>query len=552
MSAITRHYVSLPGGALAHYRKAGSGPPMIVLHPSPQNSEAMIPAITAFAETCTVIAIDTPGYGQSDDTLPDAVGPDGAGMDDYARAIVDIIDALGIGDFVLYGAATGAQIAVAVAKLFPSRVILTMLDSNGHFAEVERDRMLEGYFPPVMPQRDGSHLQIVWDMCRSLFTAFPWNSDRPEDTLPYDLFPAAIIHATMLRYLDAGEDYAKAYRPAFYTETRAHLDGLTTPATMMRWEGSPVLPYADALIAQGLPDNFTVLEAGPSLPERYGVQVAAVRDALAGAGSRALPFASEDDPALPTTQRGYLPSPSGQIHARYTAGDGRQLMMLHAAGSSSKAGLRQAQEAIPGRPVLALDLSGHGHSDRYCNSPFPSVEKLARPLIEALQKTDLPDFDLAGAGLGGAVAAQMSAAFPAAQLLLIDPTPLDDAEQADMIAYGLPDLTPGRSGAHLAEAWWLVRDQANYWPHQHGKAQWRRAAPLSRDPADLHARVHDLLRLGGEWREMARLEAQLDWAEVLRGVTQPVTIAITSAHPCSDRAEQLATDCSATLLHTGQ
>ena len=534
--AITRYYVTMPGGAQAHCRVAGEGPPLIVLHPSPQHSAAMVPAITAFAEVATVIALDTPGYGLSDDWVGD--DPD---MDDYARAVLAFADQLGIADFCVYGAATGAQVAIALAKMAPERLILTMLDSNGHFDEADRERMLQGYFPDVTPRRDGAHLATYWDMCRSLFTSFPWASDRIEDRLPFNLFPAEMVHQIMLRYFDVGASYAKAYRPAFFTETRAHLDGMRSPSTMMRWEGSPVLACADALIARDMPECITVLRGGPTLPDRYGPQIAALRDALGAAGERAQPFALPEAEMPEGPHRLLLAAQTGQLHARRGGGsEGRLLIMLHEAGASSAAGLAQAEAIAGDRPILAIDLSGHGHSDRCCETPFLSLDKLARPIAEGLSAAGLTHFDFAGAGLGGAVAAQLLSAFPDASLTLIDPTPLEDAEQADLLAYGLPDLTPKSSGAHLAEAWWLARDIANYWPHQHGLAANRRKVPLSLAPADLHARCVDMLRLGSEWREVARLEAQLAWDEVLAPVASRTTIAISPSHPCPDRAQSLA------------
>ena len=43
------------------------------------------------------------------------------------------------------------------------------------------------------------------------------------------------------------------------------------PATLTRWLGKPDLAEQDELIRRGLPDNFTVLHAGPTLEERQRV-----------------------------------------------------------------------------------------------------------------------------------------------------------------------------------------------------------------------------------------------------------------------------------------
>lgn len=204
-------YATLSNGRQMHYRAMGEGPALVLLHPSPQNSEAMIPAMSAFSELCTCIAFDTPGYGLSD---PLAVAE--PAIADYARAFIDGLDALGIEQCYLYGAATGAQVAIEMGKLYAERVRFVMLDSNGELTDAEcADYIARGYFADVTPRRDGGHLLTYWDMCRNLFKAFPWFSEEPEDQLGLGTPPVETIHAIMLRYLQAGEDYADAYRPAF-------------------------------------------------------------------------------------------------------------------------------------------------------------------------------------------------------------------------------------------------------------------------------------------------------------------------------------------------
>ena len=49
-----------------HYRVAGSGPPLFLLHPSPLSSAFMEPLMRRLAGRVTAIAPDTPGFGDSD------------------------------------------------------------------------------------------------------------------------------------------------------------------------------------------------------------------------------------------------------------------------------------------------------------------------------------------------------------------------------------------------------------------------------------------------------------------------------------------------------
>lgn len=139
-----------------------------------------------FADVALCIAPDTPGYGLSDMTEPVP-----ASLDDYAQLFIEFVDALGIEQFHVYGAATGGQVAIALAKNHPARVLSVLLDYIGHFDEAEQDDMLDGNFPSVAPCRDGGHLLTYWEMVRHLYLAFPWQSLRPRvivtDPIPYQV-----------------------------------------------------------------------------------------------------------------------------------------------------------------------------------------------------------------------------------------------------------------------------------------------------------------------------------------------------------------------------
>lgn len=532
MAAITCHYVTLPdNGAQLHYRMAGEGPPLIMLHPSPQNSQALEPAMAAFSQLCSCVAIDTPGYGLSDDPTADD-----ASLRDYGDIVFAAADALGLERFCLYGAATGAQIAIEMGKHRPERLALVLLDANGHIDADERARVMQGYFAPVTPRRDGGHFLTLWDMCSRLFTSFPWNSDRPEDRLPIPRLPAAIVHATLLRYLDAGEDYAKAYRTAFEAEDIAHFGGFAAPAVMTRWEGSAVLRIGDDLIAQGLPENVRVLRAGPPIAERYAVQADALRNAIGESGLA--DFQPVEPQAGRVLHRSYLATPSGQLHGwRSDAGEGTRIVMLHGAGASAQR-WRDWWSALQGqRPFLALDLPGHGHTR--VAADFASVESLVEPVMAALAPFGTQRIHLVGEGLGGAVALGVQGALPDARVTLIDPLAWPDDAPNDALADALPDLTPVDSGAHLLAAWHHMRERALRWPWWDGSVAAQRVRPLEQSPDALHDRTADALRLGESYAAALALEVSIDWREMAASMAGDCTIALTPAHPCPDRIEAL-------------
>lgn len=262
---ISRHLVTLPWGQI-QVRFAGAGRPVALLHASPLHAGFLRPQIEALAQAgFCAIGIDTPGYGGSD-PLPRADS-----LDDYAHAITAAMAALGHNAFALYGTATGAQIALALAKAAPTTVERLVLDNCGHFDPALRAAWESGYFPDLSPRPDGAHLAQIWDMCVKQTTRFPWHLDGPASPPP----PLAMLQDMARAYLECGAGYDRAYRLAFHAEDRASFDGLTIPTVLIDWEGSVVRAQIQDLIGLGLPPCVRVATAGSGLHARLEVIVAA-------------------------------------------------------------------------------------------------------------------------------------------------------------------------------------------------------------------------------------------------------------------------------------
>lgn len=260
----------LEGGTIqTHYRTAGEGAPLVVLHPSPMSSAFMVPVIDAVSDLCHVLAPDTPGYGATD-ALPKP-GNDLSPYVDWLRAFVD---AQGLERFLLYGSATGAQIAIEFAHACPERLDHLFLDNAVHFTDAERAEIMARYFPDIAPRDDGSHLVDTWAMAQGLFRGFPWYK-APEEPLPDP--PLAVVQATALAYLVAGEEYARAYRAAFNNERAERVQALSVPTTILRWAGSLLKEQADRLDDFDWPEHITMKHSAATVEARFE----ALRSAIA-------------------------------------------------------------------------------------------------------------------------------------------------------------------------------------------------------------------------------------------------------------------------------
>ncbi len=167
------------------YRRAGSGPPVALLHASPRSSAVLVPLGQALADRFTVFAFDTPGFGWSDPlrmSRPDAA--------DFGAALLATFDALGIASAPVYGSHTGAAIAVAAAILHPARIPALVLDGYALFTPAEQGEAMASYLMPIRPEWDGSHLAALWSRVKDQFTFFPWYLRSDAGRLPRGLGPA--------------------------------------------------------------------------------------------------------------------------------------------------------------------------------------------------------------------------------------------------------------------------------------------------------------------------------------------------------------------------
>jgi len=475
---IQQNFLTLKTGQQLHYHCIGTGPALLMLHPSPQNGEALLPAAAFFSKRCTCIVLDTPGYG-----LSEPLNIENPDIDSYADCVIDAATALGLDRFCLYGAATGSQIAIQVAKRFPDRVAFLMLDSNGHVSDDEREQMLDGYFPDVTPTHGGGHLLTYWEMCRNLFIAFPWTSGRREDRLNIPAPSPEIVQTILMRYLQAGEKYDLAYRMAFEIENARHLDGLDTPSIMTRWANSPVVKIADALIEQGLPECVEVLRANGGLSERYKVQGDALAKILPSLKLEVFEHMPVNNWGGSKLHSAFLAGTEGPLHVRLNlGGDGPALVCLHDACRSLNQLETLVRLLVGKRPVILVDLPGHGASMKPRQPP--TLETLAGGIETVLRSLDITRAEVLGSGLGVAVGATLSSKMNVRHVYN-----LDDQFRVDISQLNFPDSTPVWEGTHLTNAWNLVRD-----------LELNKLEDADLSPATLHQKTKELLIVGQHFK----------------------------------------------------
>ena len=104
-------------GAKLSIVEAGTGPAVLAVHGLGGTKGSFLPTVAALADRFRVIAVDLPGFGDSDK-------PIGASYDArfFAAAGIDLLDALELDRVHLIGNSLGGRIALEIALRHPGRV----------------------------------------------------------------------------------------------------------------------------------------------------------------------------------------------------------------------------------------------------------------------------------------------------------------------------------------------------------------------------------------------------------------------------------------------
>jgi pimeloyl-ACP methyl ester carboxylesterase len=526
-ATVQRHFVTIDsrwGTRQVHYRRAGTGPLVLLLHQSPQSSREMVPLMAAWGKHFTVIAPDTPGYGQSD-----PLGPGGIGIADFAAALLEFANAIGARRFGVYGFHTGASIGLAFAQHHPERV--TAIAANGVvvMTEAERRNILANYLPPLEPRWDGSHLAWLWARMREQTIFFPWHDRSLATRMEFDVPGPTALQASLLDFLRAGDNYATAYRAAFEFRTEQTLVDLRTAALVTAAPGDPLQAHLGRIR-----DVSSSVEIRPAATPAETLQLS-LQHLLAHRGDPC-PAPVATRPVAGQLWQQMLPSPAGQMRVRLSLDSAAEpVLMVHDIGGSADLLDEALAPCIGARPVVAVDLPGHGESDR---EGEPTVRASADHLAQALAALGLGPCLIAGCGFGGYVALETALRDRAARhrALLLDAPFLSIGEQQEFLEYGLPSTEPAWHGGHLLLGWHLLRDGRLFFPwFRRNRSSIRRIEP-DLDNHRLQRELRDLMRASGTWQALLGDALAYPLQESLRRRREVATVAISPACPTANAA----------------
>ena len=533
---IKRHYAYV-GERQVHYRRVGNGPPIVMLHPSPGSSWGLEGRMLALSRGHTVIALDTPGYGESH-----GLGLEQPTIADYAAAIPAALDAMGLHKVDLWGSHTGAAIALETAVRFPDRVRRVVLDGLPAYPPEERERYLKHYTPSLAPRDDGGHLLTMWSMRRDMYLFSPWFDHSAAARRVADMPTVETLHGNAVDFLRSGPNYWQGYHAAFRYDALPALARVAVP-TLVSVSGGDSL--------QRHLSRMTDVSPQVQVKPPDGDLDARTLSFLAGQPLNAAAAAPPPAPRPDRITRDYVDTSVGQLLVRRTGPDsGRPLVLLHASPSSSK-GLEPLMLELAGnRPVVTFDNPGNGDS-----APVPGVPEIwdtAAVLLEAIRASGFAEYDLYGTHTGALAAMEVAVADPeGVKHLILDGITLFSPEQtADYLANYVQPLPVRWDGSQLIWAWNFLRDQAFFWPWYNRTAAGTRVGVEPPSAQRLHANLVEFIKGGTTYHLNYRAAFAYPTRERLPLLAVPTLICASETDPLRaglDEARELAPEAAVRL-----
>ena len=521
---IKRHY-AYAGDRQIHYRRAGSGPPLVMVHASPGSSWGLRTHILTLAKNHTVIALDSPGYGESH-----GLAVEQPQIGDYADAMSDTLDALGLTRVDLFGSHTGAAIAMETAARYPERVRRVVLDGLPAYPPKERARYLASYTPSLAPRQDGSHLVTMWSMRRDMFLFSPWFDHSAEARRVNDLPSVEYLHGAAVDFLRAGPEYWKGYHAAFRYDPSEAVAQTKVPTLVTTRTGDSLERHLSRMTKVS---STVTVEPPPADFDQRALQF------LKG---EPLPDAKAAPPPRGKTDRvtrDYVDTSIGQLLVRRMGpATGQPLVLLHASPSSSK-GLEPMLRAFgKERPVITFDNPGNGDS-----APIPGTPEIADTaavLLEGIGALDIDEYDLYGTHTGALLAMEVAIADQhRVQHLILDGITLFSAEQTAEYLNNYVRPMPVRwDGSHLIWAWHFLRNQSLFWPWYNSTAEGTRVGVGVPPPEQLHAFLVEFIKGGTTFHLNYRAAFAYPTRERLPKLVVPTLICASETDPLAEGMEE--------------
>jgi len=146
-----------------HYWQTGSGPVLLMLHQASQSSAEFHAIAPILANQFTVLALDYPGHGASEDPEREL------NVADFSTTVVALLDDLGLDQVHVCGHHSGGVLAIHLAVNHADRVDRVIISGVGIRTEEGVRAVLDTPMTRDLPvDADGDFLARTWDVYRRM------------------------------------------------------------------------------------------------------------------------------------------------------------------------------------------------------------------------------------------------------------------------------------------------------------------------------------------------------------------------------------------------
>jgi pimeloyl-ACP methyl ester carboxylesterase len=149
----TEHSIYRKDGKVYLY-KVGAGEPVLFIHGVRSSGWTWRKSLGALSRQFSCYVVDMPGYDRSDIPLRQY------SMEDFADAMLDVLDAAGLERVHIVGEHTGAILAVLLAGEHPDRVNKLVLDGLPYWSLEQGKMIWEKFFQPLYTDVTSYHLPV--------------------------------------------------------------------------------------------------------------------------------------------------------------------------------------------------------------------------------------------------------------------------------------------------------------------------------------------------------------------------------------------------------
>ncbi|MDC0074334.1 alpha/beta hydrolase [Alphaproteobacteria bacterium] len=530
-NSITRHFVTIENKRQIHYRRAGSGPPVLLLHQSPKSSKELIPVMEGLKDIFTCIAPDTPGNGNSD-----PIGLNNPSMIDYGKNINLFLNALGIDKVCLYGFHTGASVGGSFASQFPERVNVAILNGFVALNNEERDDIMKNYLTPFKPSWDGGHLLWSWARLREQHIFFPWYRISDHTRTMSDLPNPIQIHDNLMEFFRAGDEYRKPYGAAFMFKGDDIAKQFKSPTIICASDWDPTVRFLSRL-PENLPSNVKIEKLG----DKKGKEVTSwLKEIIKN-------YATGDTPSIPSVKiikngiwQDFINVDGLQLHLRRSGESGSTRIIQHDLGDDNNFLKLMYNSTENNSQCIAFDLPGHGESDSIVGE-YKNLDSIIELISNAINKLGIDEFDLIGIEKSSAIALGIlnNLSDSAKSLVLINPPSEYQVKQDELDKNSSFYFPPQKYGEHLITCWNFIRDQALFYPWYENRKENLILNQNSLGVEYLHQRLFALLKAGESWHDTNLLVNKYDKSKPLSILQSRITFAGNKVHPGYNSCKEL-------------